>query len=177
MFLRELISVIEQRFQKRIEDLTIAVPPSSYETYRAELQCSLQHIKRPSNFWQSLLQWLRHRSLAFTFRTIDEPVASALGYGIDIKRDVTLIAFDFGAGSLEVAAVRVEGEKPLRRVGLKFWRNRVCLLAVTMLMSGLLKSLSPNLLDPPGRGKSPMLRVTFSIDADRWDRPRPAQKN
>jgi len=24
------------------------------------------------------------------------------------------------------------------------------------------------LLDPPGRGKSPRLRVTFNIDADRW---------
>lgn len=113
LFLKELLGTLEQRFQTRITDLTIAVPPSSYETYRAELQSALQRIKRPTNWWQRLLQWLKLRPLALNFRTIDEPVASALGYGIDIKRDVTLVAFDFGAGSLEVAAVRVEAGKTL----------------------------------------------------------------
>jgi molecular chaperone DnaK (HSP70) len=63
LFLRELISAIEQRFQVRIEDLTIAVPPSSYETYRAELQWALHRIKQPNRWWQRLLQWLRRHPL------------------------------------------------------------------------------------------------------------------
>jgi len=54
---------------------------------------------------------LHRRPLTIAFRTIDEPVAAALGYGIDIKKDSTVIAFDFGAGSLEVAAVRIEAGK------------------------------------------------------------------
>ena len=111
LFLRELISAIEQRFQVRIEDLTIAVPPSSYETYRAELRWALHRIKQPNRWWQRFLQWLRRHPLTLTFRTIDEPVAAALGYGIDIKKDATVVAFDFGAGSLEVAAVRIEAGK------------------------------------------------------------------
>lgn len=113
LFLRELINALERRFQTRIIDLTIAVPPSSYETYRAEIQMALQRIKRPVNWWQQVMQWLRRRPLTLNFRTIDEPVASALGYGIDIKREVTVVAFDFGAGSLEVAAVRIEAGKTL----------------------------------------------------------------
>jgi molecular chaperone DnaK (HSP70) len=113
LFLRELINTLEQRFQTRITDLTIAVPPSSYETYRAEIQSALRQIKRPANWWQRIMQWLRRRPLTINFRTIDEPVASALGYGIDIKRDVTVVAFDFGAGSLEAAAVRIEAGKTL----------------------------------------------------------------
>ncbi len=42
------------------------------------------------------------------FRFIDEPSAAALGYGANIQpRDVYLV-FDFGAGTLDIAVVRIE---------------------------------------------------------------------
>ena len=43
------------------------------------------------------------------FRTLDEPVAAALGYGVDVGRATTLVAFDFGGGSMEAAVVRTHG--------------------------------------------------------------------
>ena len=43
--------------------------------------------------------------------TVDEPVAAALGYGVDVGRGQTLVAFDFGAGSMEAAAIRTSGEE------------------------------------------------------------------
>jgi molecular chaperone DnaK (HSP70) len=105
LFLRELLQALEAQFQEPLTDLTIATPCGFYETYRAELQSIVRRLKQPS-WWQRLLGFLSGQRVGLTFRTLDEPVAAALGYGVDIKRDVTLVAFDFGAGSLEAAALR-----------------------------------------------------------------------
>ncbi len=118
-FLRELFAALEASTGEPVTDLTIAVPCGFYETYRAELLSiarSLQRSKREGwrQWLQSLADWFRRKMpKGFTFRAIDEPVASALGYGVDIKRDGIIVAFDFGAGSLEVAAVRIESGKTL----------------------------------------------------------------
>lgn len=107
-FLRELIRVLEKQFQEKITDLTIATPCGFFEAYRAELQNIVRCLKQPS-WWQQLIGFLTGQPVALTFRTLDEPVAAALGYGVDLQREVLLVAFDFGAGSLEVAALRTQG--------------------------------------------------------------------
>lgn len=112
LFFRELVRAIEGHYKEPIVDLTVAVPSGFYETYRAELQAIIHRIK-PRSWWEQLLGFLSRKRKGTTFRTIDEPVAAALGYGVDIKKDVTLIAFDFGAGSLEVAAVRTQAGRTL----------------------------------------------------------------
>jgi molecular chaperone DnaK (HSP70) len=119
-FLRELFKAMENHAGEPITDLTIAVPCGSYETYRAELLSIVRRWRKPAAWWREVWQQLmafvrrqRFSAKGVTFRTVDEPVASALGYGVNLERDVTLIAFDFGAGSLEVAAVRMEGGKVL----------------------------------------------------------------
>jgi len=107
-FLRELIRALEKQFQERIADLTIATPCGFFETYRAELQNIVRRLKRPSG-WQRLVGFLTGQPAGLTFRTVDEPVAAALGYGVDLRKEAVLVAFDFGAGSLEVAALRLPG--------------------------------------------------------------------
>jgi len=106
-FLRELLRALETQFQEPVTNLTIATPCGFYETYRAELQSLVRRLKQPS-WWQRLVGLLSGQRVGLTFRTLDEPVAAALGYGVDIQQDVTLVAFDFGAGSLEAAALRTQ---------------------------------------------------------------------
>jgi molecular chaperone DnaK (HSP70) len=91
LFLRELLSSIRQQFQRRVTDLTISAPVGFYETYRAELQAIVRSlgVKR--------------------FRSVDEPIAAALGYGVNVTRDETLLVFDFGGGTLNLAAIRLGG--------------------------------------------------------------------
>ena len=67
----------------------MTVPVGFYESYRAELQ--------------SIARGLKVRR----FRTLDEPVAAALGYGVNPARDETLLVVDFGGGTLDLAAVRL----------------------------------------------------------------------
>ncbi len=112
LFFRELFKTLEALYKEPITDLTIAVPTGFYETYRAELQAIVYRWKRLS-WWERLFGFLFSKRKGITFRTIDEPVAAALGYGVDIKRDGILIAFDFGAGSLEVAAMRTQAGRTL----------------------------------------------------------------
>lgn len=71
-----------------VNDLTMTVPVESFEPYRMELQ----NIAR--------------RLGVQRFRTIDEPVAAALGYGIDLADDRNLLVVDFGGGTLDIAVVR-----------------------------------------------------------------------
>jgi len=91
MFLRELLNALRQQSQRRIADLTVAAPVGFYETYRAELQAIVKSlgVKR--------------------FRSLDEPIAAALGYGVNVARDETLLVFDFGGGTLNLAAIRLGG--------------------------------------------------------------------
>ncbi|HEU4751741.1 MAG TPA: Hsp70 family protein, partial [Armatimonadota bacterium] len=41
------------------------------------------------------------------FRSLDEPVAAALGYGVNIAREETLLVVDFGGGTLNLGVVRL----------------------------------------------------------------------
>lgn len=109
VFLRELVRLTEERerqlrdekadglwtrllrwFRRQsfIRDLTMTVPVESFEAYRMELQ----NIARKLG--------VQH------FRTLDEPVAAALGYGVDLTEDRNLLVVDFGGGTLHLALVR-----------------------------------------------------------------------
>jgi molecular chaperone DnaK (HSP70) len=111
VFLRELIEIIGQRerdltsdtiprwnlvrrfvaWARReglVNDLTMTVPVDSFEPYRMELL----NISRKLGVQR--------------FRIIDEPVAAALGYGIDLSDDRNLLVVDFGGGTLDLAIVR-----------------------------------------------------------------------
>ncbi len=111
VFLRELIEIIGQRerdltsdtiprwnlvrrfvaWARReglVNDLTMTVPVDSFEPYRMELH----NISRKLGVQR--------------FRIIDEPVAAALGYGIDLSDDRNLLVVDFGGGTLDLAIVR-----------------------------------------------------------------------
>jgi len=110
VFLRELIRFTEERehhltggSQRRgiwqrllawlrregfVADLTMTVPVESFEAYRMELQ----NISRKLG--------VQH------FRTLDEPVAAALGYGVDLTENRNILVVDFGGGTLHLALVR-----------------------------------------------------------------------
>ena len=91
VFLRELVRSAQEHTGERVRDLTMTVPVDSFEHYRAELQ--------------ALATQLGIRR----FQTLDEPVAAALGYGLNTEREMTLLVFDFGGGTLDVAIVRTTG--------------------------------------------------------------------
>ncbi|MDQ2687752.1 MAG: Hsp70 family protein [Armatimonadota bacterium] len=88
LFLRELLRAVRQQgYARRLADLTVTVPVGAFETYRAEIQ--------------SLTRRLGIRRL----RSLDEPVAAALGYGVRLERERTLLVIDFGGGTLDLAVV------------------------------------------------------------------------
>lgn len=90
LFLRELLAAAKvEAGLKKIDSLTITAPVGYFETYRAELQ--------------QLARRLGVRNL----RTLDEPIAAALGYGVNVARDETLLIVDFGGGTLNLAAMRL----------------------------------------------------------------------
>ncbi len=89
LFLRELLRAVRRETGVRPDDLTIPTPVGFYETYRAELQA------------------IARRLGVRRFRTLDEPVAAALGYGVNVARDETLLVVDFGGGTLNLAVVRL----------------------------------------------------------------------
>jgi len=70
---------------------TIPVPVDGYETYSREVRT------------------LARRCGVARVRSLDEPVAAALGYGLDIRRAMTLLVVDFGGGTLDLAVVRLGG--------------------------------------------------------------------
>ncbi len=87
--LRRLVSALRfWRKEGQVTDLTMTVPVESYEPYRAELR----EITRKLG--------VSH------FRTIDEPVAAALGYGVDLTDEKYILVVDFGGGTLDLAIVR-----------------------------------------------------------------------
>ncbi len=71
-----------------VNDLTMTAPIDSFEAYRMELQSIARKLG------------VQH------FRTLDEPVAAALGYGVDLTDDRNLLVVDFGGGTLDIALVR-----------------------------------------------------------------------
>ena len=105
LFLRELLTALERESGEQVRDVTIATPAGFYETYRAELREIVKRLHRDP-WWKRLWARIRGRPTSIAFRTIDEPVAAALGYGVDVARPTTLVAFDFGGGSMEGAVLR-----------------------------------------------------------------------
>jgi molecular chaperone DnaK (HSP70) len=93
LFLRGTLAAAARAVgERRITDLTIPAPVAYYETYRAELTA------------------LARRLGIARLRTLDEPVAAALGYGINVGRNSTLLVVDFGGGTLNLAVVRLGPE-------------------------------------------------------------------
>jgi molecular chaperone DnaK (HSP70) len=82
------------RREGQVMDLTMTVPVESFEPYRAELA----QISRKLGVSR--------------FHTIDEPVAAALGYGIDLTEEKHLLVVDFGGGTLDLAVVRTNRTGP-----------------------------------------------------------------
>ena len=90
LFLRELTGAARTALGARtLESLTITAPVGYFDTYRAELQ------------------GLAKRLGAKRFKTLDEPIAAALGYGVNIARDETLLVVDWGGGTLNLAVIRL----------------------------------------------------------------------
>ena len=112
LFVREVISTLESRFGEEVTDVTIATPSGFYETYRAQLQAIVRRVKR-RGWWERIWARFRGKPTRIAFRTLDEPVAAALGYGVDVGRPTTLVAFDFGGGSMEAAVVRTHGARTM----------------------------------------------------------------
>jgi molecular chaperone DnaK (HSP70) len=89
LFLREVLQCAARQYRARPQDLTIPAPVGWHEHYRAEL-----------------LDLSRRLGIR-RFRSLDEPVAAALGYGVNVEREETLLVVDFGGGTLDLAAVRL----------------------------------------------------------------------
>jgi len=92
-FLRELLAEVKRATGERIRDLTVTVPVSAFETYRAELQ--------------QIAQSVGVRRLRFA----DEPVAAALGYGLSLAHERTVLVVDLGGGTMHVALLRLTPAK------------------------------------------------------------------
>ena len=88
-FLRELLREVKRATGHRIRDLVVTSPVSAFETYRAEVQEALRHLG------------------VRRVRFVDEPVAAALGYGISLSHERTVLVVDVGGGTMHVVLVRL----------------------------------------------------------------------
>jgi molecular chaperone DnaK (HSP70) len=86
-FLRELLAATKRATGHRIRDLVVTSPVSAFETYRAEVQ--------------RVLRDLGVRRVRF----VDEPVAAALGYGLSLSHERTVLVVDIGGGTMHVVLV------------------------------------------------------------------------
>lgn len=88
-FLRELLAETTAVTGERPRDVVFSTPVDSFDPYRA---------------------WLTRiaDSVGITrLRTIDEPVAAALGYGLRIEGSRHVLVIDFGGGTLDLALIRL----------------------------------------------------------------------
>jgi molecular chaperone DnaK (HSP70) len=88
-FLRELLAAVKAQRGERIRDLVVTSPVDAFETYRAEVQRILDDLGV-------------HR-----VRFVDEPVAAALGYGLSLSQERTVLVVDIGGGTMHVVLVRL----------------------------------------------------------------------
>ena len=88
-FLRQLLAETARVTEHRPRDLVITAPVVAFETYRAEVQ--------------AILRRLGVRRVRF----VDEPVAAALGYGLSLARERTLLVVDIGGGTMHAVLVRL----------------------------------------------------------------------
>ncbi len=94
-FMRELLREVKRVSGERLRDLVVTSPVSAFETYRAEVQGILADlgVKR--------------------VRFVDEPVAAALGYGLSLAHDHTVLVVDIGGGTMHVVLVRLSSRGAL----------------------------------------------------------------
>ncbi|HSD67828.1 MAG TPA: Hsp70 family protein, partial [Vicinamibacteria bacterium] len=86
-FLRELLAEVRTACGERIRELVVTSPVSAFESYRAEVQ--------------QILFGLGVRRVRF----VDEPVAAALGYGLSLSHERTVLVVDIGGGTMPVVLV------------------------------------------------------------------------
>jgi molecular chaperone DnaK (HSP70) len=86
-FLRGMLVATKHATGERVRDLVVTSPVSAFETYRAEVQ--------------GILQGLGVRRVRF----VDEPVAAALGYGLSLSHERTVLVVDIGGGTMHVVLV------------------------------------------------------------------------
>ena len=94
-FLRELLAEVKRTTGQRPRDIVVTSPVTAFETYRAELQAILRRLG------------------ARRVRFVDEPVAAALGYGLSLTEDRTVLVVDIGGGTMHVVLVRLSPEGTL----------------------------------------------------------------
>ena len=88
-FLRELLREVHRTEGSRIRDLVVTSPVSAFETYRAEVQGVLRQLG------------------VSRVRFVDEPVAAALGYGISVSQERTVLVVDVGGGTMHAVLIRL----------------------------------------------------------------------
>jgi molecular chaperone DnaK len=89
VFLRELLAEVKRTTGQRVRDLAVTSPVSAFELYRAEVQGILQGLG------------------VDRVRFVDEPVAAALGYGLNLSRERLVLVVDIGGGTMHVVLVRL----------------------------------------------------------------------
>ncbi len=89
-FLKILFDYIAAVIDIQNEEVVFTVPVDSYEHY------------------QDWLTQVCEKSGITRWRLLDEPSATAMGYGVNIQANDIYLIFDFGAGTLDVAIVKVE---------------------------------------------------------------------
>jgi molecular chaperone DnaK len=94
-FLRELLREVKRTTGHRVRDLVVTSPVSAFETYRAEVQEALRQVG------------------VRRVRFVDEPVAAALGYGISLSHERTVLVVDVGGGTMHVVLVRLSPQGAL----------------------------------------------------------------
>ena len=95
-FLSTVLLFAAQEFDIGDEEIALTVPVESFEHYGDWLAGVADAAGMPR------------------FRLIDEPSAAALGYGAHIQPGNVYLIFDFGGGTLDVAAVLIEEEAEAR---------------------------------------------------------------
>jgi molecular chaperone DnaK len=94
-FLRELLAEVHRTCGDRVRDLVVTSPVGAFETYRAEVQ--------------QVLLALGVRRIRF----VDEPVAAALGYGLNLEHDRLVLVVDIGGGTMHVVLVELSARRAL----------------------------------------------------------------
>jgi molecular chaperone DnaK len=89
VFLREILVEVKRHTGHRLRELVVTSPVTAFESYRAEVQEILKRLG------------VRH------VRFVDEPVAAALGYGLNLTEDRTILVVDIGGGTMHVVLVRL----------------------------------------------------------------------
>lgn len=88
-FLRELLREAKAATGVRPRELVVTSPVMAFETYRAEIQAALRQLG------------------VRRVRFLDEPVAAALGYGLSLGEERTVLVVDVGGGTMHVVLLRL----------------------------------------------------------------------